>query len=102
MRAVVPYQLERLAAAALGHDLQLRRATAVRQRPRQVPQLAIDFDRERGSCEAGTDSGRRVGAGRALAEAQLIAIWELKLHQRRMLTVVAGPAGATLHFPSPG
>ena len=86
VRGVVADQLERL-GRALGHDLD---PLPVGERTREVADVAVDLDGERGAREAGADRGRQVGAGGAgvqrlcgcRREADSIARWSRMLATR--------------------
>ena len=69
-------------------------ARAVGQRAREVAQLAVDLDRQRGARQPGADGGRGVGAGGAVGELELGAVREGGVHAGRRLA--GRPAGSSV------
>ena len=77
---VVADEVERGLARALGDDLQRR---VGHERAREVADLAVLLDRERGAGEARPDRRGRVGAGGAVGQLDPGAVGELERHRGR-------------------
>ena len=86
VRGVVADQRQRLLPRAFGQDLELRRPVAVGRRGQlaaEVPQLAVDLDRQRGASQTRADRRGGIGAGGAVGQAQRRAVGKHVVHAGR-------------------
>jgi hypothetical protein len=86
VRGVVADQRQCLLPRPLGQDLKLGRTVAVArcgQLTAEVPQLAVDLDRQSGPSQAGADRRGRIGASGAVGQAQRGAVGEHVVHLGR-------------------
>ena len=81
---VVAEQVEGL-GALVGDD---RDRLALVEGSAQIAQVAVDLDRQRRACQALADCACGVGAGGAVLQLELVAVWERDLHAAWKL---AGP-----------
>ncbi len=80
VRRVVTNQVERVLPALRRDDLE---RDPVLQRAREVADLAVDLDGQRGAREAGADRGGGVSAARAVRKVEQRAVGEGDVHRRR-------------------
>ena len=80
VRGVVADEVQGVLAAAIGDDLQ--RLVGV-ERPREVAQLPVLLDGQRGARQPRPDGGGGIGAARPFGELERRAIGKRDLHRSR-------------------